>query len=170
MKYQTNHTSRYASHSVAGDDEVFICNMDHCDKQIADGIGMFLCPRHLQKAWAAYQIYTGEAEAPPPKADIVEDPRSHNAPGVIYVMRVGERYKIGWTRNSRARAASLKADAVLFEKSGTRHDEAALHRMFRDHLDTGHTGHQREWFFINDESTALVDKLRRAKTPQKKVA
>lgn len=133
------------------------CNMDHCDKQIPDGIGIFLCERHLQKAWAAYQIVMG-ADVPTPRENKKIDVYANDTDGIVYCIRVGDLIKIGWSRNIRKRLADLGSDAVFFTRRGTRVDEYKLQAHFLDHLAKG-----REWFKYNDDTLKLVDAARLGK-------
>lgn len=132
----------------------FICNMDHCEVRIADGVGIFLCERHLQKAWAAYQVHMG-AEIPAERPDPEVDINALDTSGVVYVVRVKDLIKIGWTTAPENRFRQLEADAVLHQSRGTRKDEYKLQARFIDHLAKG-----REWFECNAETLRLVENLR----------
>ena len=107
--------------------------------------------RHLQKAWAAYQIVAGLAVAPEERIDPDRDTQSLKAKGTVYVIRVGELIKIGWTSQPKRRMRDLQPDAILAYKAGTRHDELRLHAKCIDHLAKG-----REWFHANDEMLKFV--------------
>ena len=122
------------------DDSRFICNMDQCHRDASIRVGITLCERHLQKAWAAYQVIQG-AEVPEMQEDPERDVRSLDARGTVYMIRVGDLIKIGWTSSPKQRMKELKPDAILHYKAGTRRDEYKLHALCIDHLVKG-----REWF------------------------
>lgn len=118
----------------------YICNMDQCERVASDRVGIALCERHLQKAWAAYQVIQG-AEVPDLQPDPNRDVLSLDARGTVYFIRVGDLIKIGWTSKPDRRMRDLKADAILHFRAGTRRDEFRFHGMCLDHLAKG-----REWF------------------------
>jgi len=132
---------------VRKEDWRYVCNMAQCERDASDRVGIALCDRHLQKAWAAYQIITG-VQAPPEELDPERDKTSLDARGTVYVIRVGELIKIGWTSQMNKRMSVLKADALLFSRAGTRRDEFRMHGQCVDHLAKG-----REWF---DTSPAMM--------------
>lgn len=125
------------------------CNMDQCQVEANQEVGISLCTRHLQKAWAAYQIVSGLAQPPAPvEHEEYPDVRSIDAIGVVYIVRVQDMIKIGWTSNPNDRMRALKPDAILAYKQGTRRDEYKLQGQCMDHLVKG-----REWF---DTSPAMI--------------
>jgi hypothetical protein len=124
-----------------------LCNMDHCDRETSDRVGIALCERHIEKAWAAYQVLMG-ADVPERMPDAVRDVKSLDARGTVYVIRVQDMIKIGWTSNPKTRMKDLKADAILHYQAGTRRDEYKLQGQCMDHLVKG-----REWF---DSSPAMI--------------
>lgn len=69
------------------------------------------------------------------------DPATEQEHGFVYVVRLGEQVKIGWTQNPRIRMRQLKPDAVLLSKRGTRQDETRLHHLFAAYRKRG-----REYF------------------------
>lgn len=135
----------------------YLCNMDHCERETSELVGIALCDRHLQKAWAAYQILNG-VQAPPAEADPERDVTSLDARGTVYVIRVGELIKIGWTSNPNKRWNELQADAVLHSTPGTRRDEYRMHGQCIDHLAKG-----REWFHANAAMTRYIKNLQAGK-------
>lgn len=134
-----------------------LCNMDHCDRETSDRVGIALCERHIEKAWAAYQVLMG-ANVPEKLADPKRDVRSLDARGTVYVIRVGDMIKIGWTSRPQARLTELKADAVLHFSGGTRRDEYRLQGQCMDHLVKG-----REWFDTSPAMIQFVKDLRLGK-------
>lgn len=159
MEYATRGNSMTALGSGYGRArfDISLCAIEHCKADAADGVGILLCQRHLQKAWAAYQITMG-AEVPGMKPEPAVDTNALTTPGVVYVVRIGEFIKIGWTRNFKQRMSSLKPDAMLHFKQGTRKDEYKLQAQFLDYLAKG-----REWFECCDETIAMVENLRSGK-------
>ena len=134
------------------------CGQGHCEKPALEDVDVQLCERHLAKAWAAYQLMHGTPEAPP-EPDPEPDLDSDTAPGAVYFIRVRDELKIGWTSNVPNRMRTLNPDALFHIEQGTRQDERRYHQMFSEHL-----VHGREWFACNDETTALVDNIRRSAT------
>ena len=84
--------------------------------------------------------------------------------GLIYIIRSGERVKIGWARNAEKRRAELQTGSpdrleivVIFP--GTRVEEAQLHRRFaRDRCNDG----GQEWFRLSDDIQRFIDSQQRA--------
>ncbi|WP_183665782.1 GIY-YIG nuclease family protein [Neomicrococcus aestuarii] len=129
------------------------CCIPHCERKAHATQHMPLCERHLAKAWAEFEVLHGaEVEnAKDERADF-GDP---NLPGVVYFVRVMDMLKIGWTSNLRGRISTLQADALLHFQQGTRKDEAAYHKQFREHLVAG-----REWFSYNEQTENMVMEIR----------
>jgi Meiotically up-regulated gene 113 len=84
--------------------------------------------------------------------------------GLIYVMRSGERVKIGWARNVEKRRAELQTGSperleVVVVFPGTRAEEAGCHRRFAaDRIDEG----GQEWFRLSDDIQAFIAEQRQA--------
>lgn len=134
-----------------------ICNMDQCEATASDRVGIALCERHIEKAWAAYQVLQGAdvpAKLPGPERDV----RSIDARGTVYVVRVQDMIKIGWASDPASRMSHLKADAVLHFTAGTRRDEYKLQGRCMDHLVKG-----REWFDTSPAMIQFVKDLRLGK-------
>lgn len=134
-------------------EEQNICCIPHCQRNRADQVSIHLCEHHIQKAWAAYQVLHGAAahEAADPDRDVT----SPDAKGTIYVVRVQNLIKVGWTSNLPRRLIDLHADAVLHHYAGTRQDEADLHRHLKPHLAKG-----REWYTPSSELDKIIEQLR----------
>lgn len=137
--------------------KMYLCNMDQCERAAADEVGIALCERHLQKAWAAYQIIQGRTP-PAEGTDQERDVLSLDARGTVYVFRVQDMIKIGWTSNPNRRASQLKADAVLYFRAGTKRDERRLHELCADHLVKG-----KEWFDTSVWMARFVQELHQGK-------
>jgi len=135
----------------------YICNMEQCEREASDRVGIALCERHIEKAWAAYQVIIG-ANVPPKQPDAVRDVKSLDARGTVYVIRVGDMIKIGWTSNPARRMSDLQADAILHYQAGTRRDEYKLQGRCMDHLVQG-----REWFDTSPAMIQFVKDLRLGK-------
>lgn len=137
--------------------DIHICNMDQCERAASDRVGLALCERHLEKAWAAYQVLMG-ATVPEAQQNAERDTQSLDARGTVYVIRVQDMIKIGWTSNPEQRMQALKADAILHYQAGTRRDEYKLQGKCMDHLVKG-----REWFDTSPEMIRFVQNLRLGK-------
>jgi hypothetical protein len=135
----------------------YICNMHQCEREASDRVGIALCERHIEKAWAAYQVLMG-ANVPPKQEDADRDVKSLDARGTVYVVRVQDMIKIGWTSDPKTRMQNLKADAILHYQPGTRRDEYRLQGQCMDHLIKG-----REWFDTSPAMIQFVKDLRLGK-------
>lgn len=133
-------------------EEQIICCIPHCERRRADHVAIHLCERHIQKAWAAYQILNGAN--PPEQEDPERDIHSLEARGTVYIVRIGDLFKIGWTSKPKQRMKQLQPDAILHYRAGTRRDEVKLQAQCVDHLAKG-----REWFHANDEMITMIKEL-----------
>ena len=77
-------------------------------------------------------------------------------PGIVYYMRFGDRIKIGFTTDLRARALNVPNDEVVAAQPGTMRDERDLHQRFADILVEG----QNEWFHNNADLEAHMASVR----------
>lgn len=134
-----------------------VCNMDYCESESSDRVGISLCERHIEKAWAAYQVLNG-ATVPEKQEDAGRDVQSIDARGTVYVVRVQDTIKIGWTSDPQNRMRQLKPDAILHSQAGTRRDEYKLQGRCMDHLVKG-----REWFDTSPAMIQFVKDLRLGK-------
>lgn len=135
----------------------FICNMEQCERDSSARVGIALCERHIEKAWAAYQVLMG-AIVPEKQPDANRDTKTLDARGTVYVVRVADLIKIGWTSRPEKRMRELEADAILHYQPGTRRDEYKLQGKCMDHLVKG-----REWFDTSPEMIRIVKDLRLGK-------
>lgn len=77
------------------------------------------------------------------------------APGeCVYYMRIGNRVKVGWTTNLRARVAAIYPEEVMVTEPGNRLLERARHEQFRDLHTHG------EWFRLEGPLIAHIAELR----------
>ena len=134
-----------------------VCNIDHCETASSERVGIALCERHIEKAWAAYQVLQG-ADIPAKLPQQERDVRSIDARGLVYVVRVQDMIKIGWTSNPSTRMSHLQPDAILHFTAGTRRDEYKLQGRCMDHLVKG-----REWFDTSPAMIQFVKDLRLGK-------
>ena len=135
----------------------YICNMEQCQRDASDRVGIALCERHIEKAWAAYQVLMG-ANVPDKLPDPERDRKSLDAPGVVYVIRVQDMIKIGWTSDPKRRMSDLQPDAILHYQAGSRRDEYKLQGRCMDYLVKG-----REWFDTSPAMIQFVKDLRLGK-------
>lgn len=147
FRHGANTLDRGKDHSGEWD----LCSIPQCNRLRADNVGIQLCERHIEQAWAAHQIITGQATVPELNPDPNRDVYSLAAQGTVYFIRIGDLLKIGWTSKPLERMRSLKPDAILHFQPGSRRDEAKMHAKFIDHLVKG-----REWFEINADSMSMV--------------
>jgi len=78
--------------------------------------------------------------------------------GVVYIIKAGERVKIGFTTNLESRLGSYRTNCpfppeVLCKSPGTPRDEAAVHLRFHEHRLHG------EWFHLTPEIQAYIDEV-----------
>lgn len=135
-----------------------VCWAPHCEAPVADlTVGVRLCKRHLQKAWATMEYLAANDPDMWPNGEPLQQRsvRDVEAHGTVYFARVGELIKIGWSSDVDARLSHLHADAVFHTQPGTRHDERALHAKFNHLLVKG-----REWFRADPELLAYIKGLR----------
>ena len=135
----------------------YICNMEQCQRDASDRVGIALCERHIEKAWAAYQVLMG-ANVPEKQDDSTRDTKTLDARGTVYVARVGDLIKIGWSSRPEKRMRELEADAILHYQPGTRRDEYKLQGKCMDYLVKG-----REWFDTSPAMISFVKDLRLGK-------
>ena len=129
-----------------------ICCIPHCERERTSRVSIHLCEHHIEKAWAAYHVIN---EADMPELENIErDMYSPNARGTLYVIRVGDLIKIGWTANPRERMYQLQPDAVLHYQQGTRQDEANLHAQCEKYLVKG-----REWYRDSPGMKQIIEDL-----------
>lgn len=132
-----------------------MCGHGRCTADVMPDIDVQLCERHLAKAWAAFELITGNPE-PAAQENPIPDTHSTNIPGAIYFIRVGDLLKIGWTSDVAGRFRQLSPDAVIHIEAGTKADERDYHRQFAEHL-----VHGREWFTCNDTTMNAVNIIAR---------
>jgi hypothetical protein len=131
------------------------CQIDHCQKTAAEGVGIKLCVNHLRKAYAAYLIVTGmDGDIEYREPAKVRDVHTSTAMGTVYFARVEGLIKIGWSSNVSKRMRELRADALFHTFPGTRNDESAMHALFSAYLVKG-----REWFRPAPELMSYIQGL-----------
>ena len=82
-----------------------------------------------------------------------------NRPGGVYVLRCGDLFKIGYSRDVRSRVMAINAQSpvdvehvITIHTSNARHLESLLHRSFADKRVKG------EWFRLSDEDVASLNR------------
>lgn len=89
-----------------------------------------------------------ESKKPSRKIDL-------EAPGIVYFLRSGGYYKIGWTADLAGRMKSYAPDTLLLATfNGTRRDEKRLQKRFA-HVKT----HGREWFAMTADLTRFIEQV-----------
>lgn len=83
-------------------------------------------------------------------ADAAERPPAERAPGAVYFIRLGDRVKIGFSRNLKARLVALPHEEVLAVVPGTVQDEKRCHAAFAHLRQTG------EWFRAEPDLLAFI--------------
>jgi hypothetical protein len=81
-------------------------------------------------------------------------------PGYVYVIRFGDRVKIGFSTDPDNRMRALPHDEVLAVLPGTRLNERQMHVAFADLRITG------EWFHLNDRILDFVADVKDAAEAQ----
>lgn len=142
----------YGDQSISYSEEQTLCSIPHCNRRRADTVSIHLCEYHIEKAWAAHHVLNGINI--PEREEIERDLYSLHAKGTVYVIRVGDLIKIGWTSNPRERMHQLKPDAVLHYQQGTRQDEIDLHARCEKYLAKG-----KEWFRDSPGMKRIIEEL-----------
>lgn len=158
---RTGNQNRDNSNSYS--EEQTLCSIPHCNRKRADQVSIHLCEYHIQKAWAAHHVLHGASV--PEREEVQRDIHSLTARGTVYIIRVGELIKVGWTSNPRERMAHLRPDAVLHYQAGTRQDEYDLHERCKEHLAKGS-----EWFHANKSMMKIIEQIQYSKTSSSKAA
>lgn len=128
------------------------CPIPGCIFQLTDDY--LVCWRHSLQIWERVQTRhlesAGDAISTPPAEDLVakraEERKRRTkvslTPGVIYILALDEKIKVGWTSNLEQRMQSYPPHSrLLIWFDGTRADERDLHRTLRQSLVAG-----REWY------------------------
>ena len=124
-----------------------------------ESFGLEITPAIVEAVAAEIKQRTGNDTIPPSKrncgAELEAETQERDlATYVVYYMRVGNRVKIGYTRNLLARIEALCPEEVLATEPGGRRIEAQRHRQFAG-LRT-----EREWFRYEEPLTSWVAGLR----------
>jgi hypothetical protein len=107
------------------------CVWPGCEDTARDDIP--ICEFHAEEAYLAVDR---DVRLSSPKKP------AHLQHGTVYYLRVGDRVKIGWSKNLRQRLASYPPGTkVLATEQGTRADEAAMHQRCTPWRVAG-----REWY------------------------
>ncbi|MDI3330691.1 MAG: GIY-YIG nuclease family protein [Micrococcus sp.] len=87
---------------------------------------------------------------------LAERQARNTAPGTIYYLRMGDRIKIGFTRDLQQRLAAYPPHTeVLATHPGTFQLEAEMHQKFK-----AHRAERREWFHPHAEIDAHIETVR----------
>lgn len=139
-----------------------ICATGNCNLPSLPKIEAPLCAQHAKKAWIEIGQHYG--------LDLIEgellcvDPRharqralhaahySKDAPdGLVYIIRMGNRIKIGFTRNLTQRMRDVPNEEILAVFPGSMADEGALHKRFDEFRTVG------EWFTADPSIIAYAE-------------
>lgn len=127
-----------------------LCVIGRCNLPALPQLTAPLCASHAKKAFVEIGTHFGLNIIQ--KDDLCNDPRhtaqrSRFAPGskyspkgTVYIVQMGSRIKIGFTRNLAQRVKDLHAEKILAAFPGTTNDERALHERFAEFRTIG------EWF------------------------
>lgn len=125
------------------------CIYGNCD---GDAAARGLCFDHALAVWAIVQqahmdlINKVRASGPQPKLPAGPD-------GVVYIIRLGDRVKIGFTRNLRQRMLDLPHEEILTMVPGTVEDERRCHAAF------AHLRVAGEWFRAEPDLLAFAQEV-----------
>ncbi|MGW4641820.1 GIY-YIG nuclease family protein [Sphaerisporangium sp. NPDC004334] len=130
---------------------------DLCPEPAVMGAPAVLCRAHLlaclefvYNARAEYKATIRRLEQRTATPD--EDKRLAAAGhrDVVYILRFGDRIKIGYSANFRRRMSEVPYDELLLVLPGTRAHESALHEIFKEHRISG------EWFHPHEDILKFV--------------
>lgn len=131
------------------EDRVGKCAWTECDQTYTTRYPVTLCHTHVLLIWSLVDEdarKTGQVVNPPPAATekLAAD---LDALGWIYYVQVGDKIKIGYTKDLQRRIAQYPPDSVLLAaRPGTIRDERTTHSLLSARRAAG-----REWYLIHDE-------------------
>lgn len=125
-----------------------LCVAGDCQSQVARYLIAPLCEEHGLKVWAAVNVHHDIQIVRKPK------PRPTGVDGYVYIIRFGDKVKIGYTTVPDSRLKHLPHDEVLAVFPGSMAVERSLHKRFAPFLCA-----QKEWFHA-DESIIRLAKER----------
>ncbi len=111
------------------------CCYPHCQSKLSETISIELCDRHALKTYRRVQAAMKLAQHK--DRSIKSLAEGH---GSIYVVRLGNRIKIGFTTNVTQRFREIPHEEVIGTFRGSTADEKRLHKKFESHRIV------REWF------------------------
>ena len=141
--------SRTTHHDVYKD---HVCIIGNCQADAVKEFRAPLCERHAKTVAAAVCYYYGVHEgqrAPRPA------PKSGTT-GMIYIVRLGDTVKIGFSRNPETRLLQIPHEEIIAMFPGTFKTERALHERFAHLRVTG------EWFRSTPDLLAFTRALEAA--------
>lgn len=131
------------------------CVLPHCSAPVNDHSKMPLCWTCLIEAWRVVDRLARTADVSRhdegeeyPSALAGNATAAWSAPGVVYFIRLGDRIKVGFSRNLSTRLRALPHEEVLRVVAGSRRDEGRIHAAFDHRRVTG------EWF---EAATDLIE-------------
>lgn len=123
------------------------CCWPECIRSASEPPKIPLCREHLIVAWRAVadEIRTTKfTTTPKPKL---------RGLGLVYFVKLGDRIKIGYTKDLEGRLSVVPHEELLAVVRGTMADEARCHAAFK-HLRT-----RGEWFIAAPDLLAFIDGL-----------
>jgi hypothetical protein len=146
-----------------------VCCWPECDEPSVDE-SVPLCQLHHLAAWRTFEkmalwplqeVRRAILDRPPSAPRPAPDRPNRETVGLVYFLRLGNRVKIGFTRNIGSRLAVLPHDEVLGVAVGGFADEKRCHDAFA-HLRT--TG---EWFKAEPDLLAFIADVTEPYDPEK---
>lgn len=82
-------------------------------------------------------------------------PEDSEGASVVYYMRIGNRVKIGWSRNLTSRLSAINPEELMATEPGSRNLERVRHREFGELRTHG------EWFRLEGPLEAHIKKIKK---------
>ena len=129
------------------------CASPHCDSNANPVFRIPLCDTCARDVAYQYLAETRTAEAATPPEPVPARTALDEA-GHVYFVQLGNRIKIGFSRDLPTRMRAVPHEAILGTVPGTMRDEARCHAAF------GHLRTSGEWFEAAPELISAVNDMR----------
>lgn len=123
------------------------CAWTECEQPYSTRYPVSLCQTHALLIWSLVDSDIAETGRPLEPTDVPTIMEASAEIGWIYYVQVGDKIKVGYTKDLQKRIGQYPPDSkLLASRPGTLKDERELHSMLTARRAAG-----REWYFICDE-------------------
>jgi hypothetical protein len=112
-----------------------------------------LCFEHLAESHWIFRGIMDDLRADSERRVAEQKPEPRPAKGLVYFVRLGNRIKIGYTTNMKARMVAVPHEEVLGTVPGTMTDERRCHAAF------AHLREHGEWFRAEPDLLKFIEDL-----------